>query len=164
MMVACRLTKGFREQVQAYGGELTQIGPGVHEVRGLMHLLYCIETEEVSNPVLHIFSRSFLRNPASLLPLLNEAEYAILMEVFDEIQQFKLDARANQRYVDYKEVAMTREEFVEAMMAFVPLEKRLKGLDLETRLHGLSPEDRLKGLSPEEREHLLNLLLANKSS
>ncbi len=93
------------------------------------------------------------------------------MDVFSEVRQFQLDPNAHLRYDDYKEVAMSQEEFAEAMMKLLPPEKRikdlspeerLKGLSPEQRIEGLSPEDRLKGLSPEAEEQMLRLLQRSK--
>src|SRR5258708_17935545 len=106
MVVAPRVTEAFKEVAIQRGGTFVALSAGTWEVRGLGHLLYVIETEEVSDHVLHLFSCSFLRNPFSVLPLLSDAERAMFVELVDEVQQFRRRAWARLRYADCEEVAM----------------------------------------------------------
>jgi hypothetical protein len=160
MAVAPHMTESLREQLGRRRGTATLLGPGTWEVRGMDHLLYCIETEEVSDHVLHVFSRSFLRDPMAVVPLLTVEERAMVIEIFGDVKQFRQDQTARLRYADYDEVAMSLEQFMEALVEKFPPEIRVKGLAPEDRMKGLAPEELIEGLSPEERQRLLEILLA----
>src|SRR5262249_54108247 len=96
--------------------------------------------------LLRATSRSFLRDPMAAVPLLTGVERRMLMEIVDDMRQFRQDPMARLRYADYDEVNMSLEQFMEAMIEKFPPEIRLKGLAPEERVKGLAPEERVKGL------------------
>jgi hypothetical protein len=165
--VAGRLTGEFQQQAERYRGTFHPVEAGVHEVRGLDHVLYCIETEVAGDPILRLLSPRFLKDPVGLFGLLSEEEKAIFWMIHERIEQFRKDPQTALKYPDWKEIAMTEQEFTDRFLARLSPEERLKGLPPEEllkrvppeeRLKGLSPEERLKGLSPEEMARLRALL------
>jgi hypothetical protein len=176
IQVASRLTESYREMVKQHQGTLEGVEPGVYEITGQEYKMYCIETEVAGDHLLRLLSPLYLKDPSGLFALLSEEEKAIFYLIADRIEQFKQDPRVEQKYPDWKEIAMTTQEFMEKMLSRMspeqrlkglswearlqglPAEARLQGLPAEARLQGLSLEDRLTDLSPEQREALKKLL------
>lgn len=77
LVVANRLTEGFRRRVEEFRATLHDVEPGIHEVRGRDHLMYVIETEVAGDHILRLLSPEFRKDPMGLFSLLSEEERAI---------------------------------------------------------------------------------------
>jgi hypothetical protein len=176
--VASRLTEPFVQQVRAYGGQMATLAPGIHQIKGPAHPCYCVETELVQEPILRLFSPTFLRDPKGVYDLLSEEERAIFIQVYREVEQFKADPQAALKYADYEVFKMSMQEMVTSLLKGLPTEEvlrhydaqevlrhydaqevlrhydaqeRLKGLPAQERLKGLPAQERLEGLPAQER-------------
>jgi hypothetical protein len=169
MAVAPRISERCKEQIDKRGRLLSAHHvPGISQVTGSDHLLWLVETDVVVDPLLQFFSHRARPDLRSAELLLTAAERAILTELMSDIQQFNRDPRFRLKYPDLEQVTMSMEEFAESLQAFLPIEKRLKGLPAEERLKGLPAEERFNALlasltedlTEEQRRQISDLLKA----
>lgn len=168
-VIANRLSGPFRAMAERYGAAFRVEDPGVLSVSGLPFHLSIFETEAVEDRVLQVFSQVLLRRPDALVAALSAEERALVRSIHREIRQLRRDSAAPLRYVDYQELIMSLDEFIEEIVQDLPAERLLRRIPPEERLRSLSPEDlralgsdelvrALQGLTPEQREQLRRLL------
>jgi len=154
MVICDRIPSGFVRQIERLGGTLTPVGSGLWRGQLAGLLLHGVEIREASRSsptdhLLHIFSRAFLADPESLLPL--DAEEARVYDVIIEQVEQVRSKRGSMAIRDIDRVVKSYDEVLEAMLKRWTPERRLAGLTPEQRLAGLPPEQRLAGLPPEQR-------------
>jgi hypothetical protein len=153
VVLAPRLTRPYRQELEALAVTAEQQEPGIWRLQGglVLHPTWVLETEVLaglSHPLLTLVSPPFLENPVSAYELLQQGGYTnLVVYLAQQIQQFRLRG---------EEFAMqhlgTEDELKHV------LREILATLSPEERLEGLSEEERLKGLTAEQLEHLRQLL------
>jgi hypothetical protein len=153
LVLAPRLTRPYRQELQALGVTAQAEAPGIWRLQGgpVVHPSWVLETEELaglSHPLLTLVSPKFLQDRVTTYDALRRGGYTeLVVYLAQQINQFRLRG---------KEFAMqhlgSEDQMEQALRDF------LATLPPEERLEGLSPEERLRGLSPEELEHLRQLL------
>ncbi len=153
-MIAPRLTKPYREELQVLGVTAQQEEPGVWQLQGglVLHPTWVLETDELvglEHPLLSLVSKEFLANRVAIYNMLHQGGYTdLVVYLAQQITQFNL--RGEEFAMKHLGAEDEMKQALRDLMASWPLEQRLAGVSLEKRLEGLSPRERLKGLSPEE--------------
>jgi hypothetical protein len=187
LVLAPRLTRPYREELQTLGVTAQPQEPGVWRLQGglALHPSWVLETEALaglSHPLLTLLSPTFLINPGSAYDLLHQGGYTNLVVYLTQpIQQFRLrrEEFAMQHLGTEDELkhvlreilatmspkerleTLSEKELKQVLREVLPTmspEERLQFLSTEERLRGLTPEERLRGLTPEELERLRQLL------
>jgi hypothetical protein len=93
-------------------------------------------------PILSLVSRVFLREHQRIIEKLRNTGHALLLYyMLQQIQQFRrLGEDFAMQHTDTERLGDLEEELQAAVLAAIPLEKRLQGLSLEERTAGLSEE------------------------
>jgi hypothetical protein len=154
-VVAPTLTPRFRAQLTALGGALVQT-----EVRGVHvgHLqgfaLRVVETSVAwSTPGEHLL---YAISPACLTAPehprgFDDTERDVYYRLLQGITQLSQDPRWKAIMKDTSLVGETASQALMDLLAVIPLEQRLAGLEPEQVLAAVPPEQRLAGLAPEQR-------------
>ena len=153
LVVAPRLTKPYREELQTLSVTVEQEEHGIWRLQGgpVVHRTWVLETEKLAgleHPLLTVVSPRFRQDGENTYDMLSQGGYDKMVKYMgQQIKQFRLLG---------KEFAMqhlgAEDEMQQAWRDF------LASLSLEERLEGLSPEERrdfLASLPPEERRDLL---------
>jgi hypothetical protein len=171
LVVAPRLTRPYREELQVLGVTAHQEEPGIWRLQGgvVVHDTWVLETEVLaglSHPLLTVLSPHVLQARVATYDALHQGGYnKLMMYVFQQINQFRLLGKefAMQHLGAEDEMQLTWRDLLaslppEERMEGIAPQERIKGLSPEDRLEGLSLEDRLRGLSPEEWKRLQKLV------
>jgi hypothetical protein len=163
IVLAPRLTKPYREEMQTVGATAQLEEPGILSLQGgaLVHPMWLLETAVLaglSHPLLTVFSPAFLADRLTVYDKLSGAGYNDLMAYMgQQISQFRKSGKefAMQHLGAQDEMRKVLKDMVNNLLH----EDILEVLTVEERLKGLSAEERLRGCSPEELDRLRELLL-----
>ncbi len=162
LVLAPRLTRPYREEMQVLGVTAQQQEPGIWSLQGgpVVHPTWVLETEALagpSHPLLTLFSPKFLEDRVAVYDILSQGGYTnLVVYLAQQVHQFRLQG---------KEFAMqhlgANEEFRKVMRDLWDVmspEEREEVWPVRERLKGLSLEERLEGLTPDDLERLRLLL------
>ena len=159
LVLAPRLTKPYREELQTLEVTLQPQEPGIWRLQGglALHPTWVLETAALAglnHPLLTLVSPTFLANPVSAYDQLRQAGYTnLVVYLTQQIQQFRMSG---------EEFAMqhlgTEDELKQV------LREIMATMSPEERLEGLSAEERLQGLTPQQLEQLRQLLEQRRSA
>jgi hypothetical protein len=161
LVLAPRLTKPCREEMQLLGVTAQQQSAGVWRLQGglVVHPTWVLETEELaglSHPLLTLFSPRFLADTAATYEALQQSGYTEMVTYLaQQIQQFRRLGK------EFTMLHLGNEDLKRALRGLLTdmtAEERLEGLSAEERLKGLSAEECVKGLAAQELERLRQLL------
>jgi hypothetical protein len=176
LVLAPRLTRPYREELQVLGVTAGQEEPGIWRLQGgpVIHPTWVLETEALAglnHPLLTLFSPRFLEAHVATYDVLREGGYTgLVVYVAQQINQFRLQGKefvmqhlgAEQELVkvmrDIWDTLSSEDRVKVFGFSEFPTREQLLAPTLKERLKGLSPEERLIGLSPEELEQLRQLL------
>jgi hypothetical protein len=178
LVVAPRLTRPYRDELNTLGVTAEQQEPGVWRLQGglVVHRTWVLETGELTglaHPLLTVFSPQFLENRLAVYNTLHRGGYTnLVVYLAQQIHQFRL--RGKDFAMQHLGAEDQMQQALRDLLASLPPEELLgalspqrdrqalhdflASLSPEQRLAGLPPEERLRGLSPEELERLKQLL------
>ena len=161
IVLAPTVSGALRDELRALGFEASQHEPGIFRVTGLPFAAWLVETDvmaERGQPVLSLVSRVFLNDRGSIMDELKDAGHDALVDyMVQQIQQFRSEKGFAMQHAQCENMEQLHEELLSKIMAWAPVEQRLRGLPAEERMRGLPPEERLRGLPAEERVRGLSL-------
>lgn len=141
---------------------LTQVQPGVYEVRHFTGVIRIIVVHELPqqepNALLHLFSArlDLLQYGREHYRQKSSETSTLLLQLFE---QYRLEAKLMPDLLE--EFAQTT---IDVLLKRLPLQKRLEGLSAVERLQGMSMDELLAALPPEERAALAQKLKENPES
>jgi hypothetical protein len=154
LVLAPRVTKAYREELQALAVTVIEEQPGIWSLQGgpVNHRMWVLETAVLAgleHPLLTLFSPQFLQQGKQVYAQLRAGGYTeLVVYLAQQIQQFQLRG---------EEFAMqhlgTEDEMQQALLdivASLPPKQRLAGLSPKELLASLSPKELLASLSPKE--------------
>jgi hypothetical protein len=154
LVLAPRLTKPYREELRTLGVTPRQEKPGIWALEGgaVSHRTWLLETGELAgldHPLLTLFSPQFLNQGPQTYAQLRQGGYTeLVVFLAQQIQQFQ------QKGAEFAMQHLgTEDEMQQALLdivASLPPEQRLAGLDMRDLVASLPPEQRLAGLSAKE--------------
>ena len=136
--------------------------PGVwHSNAAMLDVLHILVLNDISDAPHNLFIKCFASRQKEKERSFNklfESDLkhlsASLSQIFMGMWGFYASAQEGKDMMEYE---LTPERFMEigkrfedAFLAYLPIEKRLKGLKPEERIAGLKPEERIAGLKPED--------------
>jgi hypothetical protein len=162
LVLAPRLTRPYREELQVLGVTAQQQEGGVWRLHGgmVIHPTWVLETEVLaglSHPLLTLFSPKFLQDGVATYNTLHQGGYTeLVVYLAQQINQFRLQGQefAMQHLGAQDELKRVLRD----LWATMTPEERSEVFPVEERLKGLSPEELLRGLTPEAKERLRQLL------
>ncbi len=155
VVVAPRLTRPYREELRLLGVTPRQERPGAWALEGgaACHRTWLLETEELAglgHPLLTLFSPEFLRHGPQTYELLHRGGYTeMVIYMAQQMGQFRL--KGQEFAMQHLGTEDEMNKVLDDLLATLPLERRIAGVDLSELLSALPPEQRLAGLPPEQR-------------
>lgn len=162
LVLAPRLSRPYREELETLGVEARQEQPGIWRLRGgvAVHPMWLLETEVLTglaHPLVTLFSPRLLQDRHAIYEQLRQGGYGtMVVYLARQVQQFKQQG---------KEFAMQHldtEEEMKAVMRDIwdsmTLEERLEVTPFEQIFQKLPPEEVVKQLSPQTCERLRQAL------
>ncbi len=125
--------------------------------------MWLIETDvmaELGQPVFSLVSRVFLKEHERIIQQLTRTGHGMLLcYTRQQIEQFRsLGEEFVMQHADTEYMGELEEELQAAVLAAIPVEKRLRGLSPEEVLRRFTPEQVAGGLSDEQAARLRDLL------
>ena len=163
IVLAPRLTEGFREELRQCDAKIVEEEPGIHRIEDGSFLAYVVETDRVAGtgePALTVFSHEFVDHPGRFVESLKLEHADMLYYVRQQIERFRRQMPEFEVHHMTEYMNKTLEELEASVLNAIPMEKVLqrypteeilKRYSSEDRVRGVSPEERLRGVSPEER-------------
>jgi hypothetical protein len=169
LVLAPRLTKPYRKELEVLGVTAEQQAPGVWWLHGglIVHPQWVLETQVLAgldHPLLTLVSPALLEKRVAIYELMRQGGYTELMVYLaQQINQFRL--RGMEFAMQHLGTEDQMQQVLRDICATMPPEDRLVGLTEDQRrqvlrdiLATLPPEELLHALPPEEVERLRQLL------
>lgn len=154
IFLAPAMTQSFRGELESGRQSIVEEESGIHRVEGGAFTTYVVETDRLAGlgePVLTLFSHAILENPGRIAENMRNDYSEMFSYVVQQIEQYRIATPGFEVQHMIEKMNQTFEEFEEAFLSRIPVERRLRGIPLKERLQGIAAKERLQGISAEER-------------